>query len=916
MAKTRIIFLLLFLCSPSVFLATPLRQGGFIPNHGQIIDQHNNPNPDVLYVLQSGGIRLQLRPNGFSYELATVFEAESGDLWQGLPTQRGATGAMADLELRMHRVDLEFVQGNAAMTVEADRAARDHLNYYTEGVLAAGRTHIPLYQRVTYRNVWGGIDLEFLFGEEAGGKLKYNFIVHPGANPADIKLLVDGPLSMHVTPEGALHFGTSLGAMEDRIPYSYVRDGQLQPEVDVRWQLNGAVASLETGTYDPQYALVIDPDPTRLWSSYYGGTGQDHPRDVCRDVNGDYLIVSTTASSTNIASAGAHQTTYAGGVLDMAAIKMNAAGVRIWATYYGGSGQESGVGIAADPSANVFMSGMASGFSTNLSTSGAHQEVHAGSNEGCLVKFDPAGVRLWCTYYGSTGIDNGWGCATDAGGNVYMTGNTQTGTGTVIATAGAHQPAYAGNGDAFLVKFDPNGARLWGTYFGGTNFDNGSDLVVDSNGDIILTGWTRSWTSISTPGTLQPNNGFLDDTYIAKFNPAGVQLWGTYYGGFGNDRGNDITVDCSDNIIVVGETGSTDSIAFGAAHQGSLLGFQDMFVARLGCDGTGSWGTYLGGSLHDNAQGVTTDACGNIYVTGEARSMDFPVTAGAFQTTFGGGIRDGGLAKLSPAGALQWATYIGGSGDDLGYSLAQNGDSCLFFVGQTRTSAGMATVGAHQTTFGGGGNNDLLLGFYCDAAGSCGPCASLCTPLPLAWQGLAATRRDEGTVGLDWQLLGVEGTGVFAIERSADGRSFRQAGVLRRAVTAMEGAAHHFEDVLAPPGSLTYRIRFTDANGFSSYSPVIRLADGFAAEGGIHAVRYDPYGQHVALTVHLEGSGSVHVGLYDGLGRKVLTLDAGTRPAGTHALLLSAPALADGVYVLRLHAGTLQAAKKFLVQGN
>lgn len=140
---------------------------------------------------------------------------------------------------------------------------------------------------------------------------------------------------------------------------------------------------------------------------------------------------------------------------------------RLWATYYGGADQDAGYKISTDASGNVYMTGQTSS-ATGIATAGAFQNTYGGGVDAYLVKFDGAGNRLWATYYGGSGADFGYGVKTDAAGNIYLTGYTESTSG--IATVGAHQTVYGGSNDAFLVKFDSNGNRLWGTYYGGSFF--------------------------------------------------------------------------------------------------------------------------------------------------------------------------------------------------------------------------------------------------------------------------------------------------------------------------------------------------------------------------------------------------------------------------------------------------------------
>ena len=169
------------------------------------------------------------------------------------------------------------------------------------------------------------------------------------------------------------------------------------------------------------------------------------------DASGNVYLAGRTWSTTGIATTGAHQTT-SGGSDDAFLVKFNSSGVRQWGTYYGGTRAEVGHSCATDASGNVYLAGITAS-TTGIATTGAHQTTSGGgSDDTFLVKFNSSGVRQWGTYYGGSGTEHGHSCATDASGNVFLAGYTQSTTG--IATLGAHQTTFGGSNDAFLVKFD------------------------------------------------------------------------------------------------------------------------------------------------------------------------------------------------------------------------------------------------------------------------------------------------------------------------------------------------------------------------------------------------------------------------------------------------------------------------------
>lgn len=324
-----------------------------------------------------------------------------------------------------------------------------------------------------------------------------------------------------------------------------------------------------------------------------------------------------------------------------------------------GNDYDFGTSTMTDASGKVYISGVTE--STNaITTLGAYQMTHGGgASDAFLVKFDTSGTRLWGTYYGGnlgSGNDYGSSYATDASGNVYLVG--LTGSTNAIATTGAHQTTYGGNSknDAFLVKFDSFGTRLWGTYYGGNDIDGGFSCTTDASGNVYLAGITSSSNAIATSGSHQTtlgNGNNLSDAFLVKFNTSGTRIWGTYYGGNGDDWAQSCATDASGNLYFAGYTSSTIDIATSGAYQPNFGGiYNDAFLVKFDTSGTCIWGTYYGGNGNDDAQSCATDASGSVYMVGETESTNAINTLGAHQTTLGGGVMDAFLVKFDSISAI------------------------------------------------------------------------------------------------------------------------------------------------------------------------------------------------------------------------------------------------------------------------
>jgi hypothetical protein len=277
------------------------------------------------------------------------------------------------------------------------------------------------------------------------------------------------------------------------------------------------------GTYD-SFLVKFDSTGTRLWSTYYGGSGNEgyDGNSVATDSQGNVYLTGWTSSSNGISSSGFQNTI--GGGNDAFLAKFNPSGIRLWATYYGGTGSEGGISnilygknVAVDQTGNVFLSGTTS--STSSIASGGFQELYGGGSYDCyLAKFDSNGVRSWSTYYGGMGDDRGWGVATDQSGNAYLSGRTNSGAN--ISSAG-FQNSISGLSDAFLASFSTTGNRICATYFGGSSVEWAYTPAVDPSGNIYLPGFTASTNGIGSNGFQNVYASGTYDGFLAKFTPCG-----------------------------------------------------------------------------------------------------------------------------------------------------------------------------------------------------------------------------------------------------------------------------------------------------------------------------------------------------------------------------------------------------------
>ena len=453
-----------------------------------------------------------------------------------------------------------------------------------------------------------------------------------------------------------------------------------------------------------------------IYSTYLGGNSEDIGNSIkSRRAQAMSTLAGTTQSTDFPITPGAFQPGRAS-LVDGFVAKLNPDptlpdpnDALIYSTYFGGNADDRVSSIAVDGAGNAYLTGLTQ--SNNFpTTAGAFQVGPASFQDAFVVKLnpdptllDPNDALIYSTYLGGIADDAGNDIAVDGAGNAYLSGLTQSNN--FPTTAGAFQVGPASFQDAFVVKFDPdptlpdpNDALIYSTYLGGDDDDFGNSIAVDSSNKAYVVGTTQSTDFPTTAGAFQPGSGSFQDAFVAKFDPDptlpdpnDALIYSTYFGGNNNDFGNGIAVDSSDNAYVTGATLSTN-FPLQDPIQASSASLEDAFVAKFDPDPTLPdpndaliYSTYLGGDARDFGNSIAVDTSGNAYITGSTGSNDFP-TEDAFQPNRGS-LRDAFVAKINPSGeAILYSTYIGGTANELGGSIAVDSAGNVYVVGTTEST--------------------------------------------------------------------------------------------------------------------------------------------------------------------------------------------------------------------------------------
>ena len=581
------------------------------------------------------------------------------------------------------------------------------VNYFIGNDPAKWRTDVATYAKVRYGQVYPGIDLVY-YGNQR--QLEYDFVVAPGADPTRIRLGFTGAQGMQVDAQGGLVVQTAGGTVRWDRPVVYQEVDAQRRSVEGTFVLQrDHQVSFLVAAYDPTKPLVIDP--TLVYSTYLGGNADDFGAGIAVDSAGNAYVAGETSSSDFPGTTGGTAGTF--GNADIFVTKLDATGsTLIYSTYLGGSGSEGYGAIALDSSGNAYVAGQTDSgdFPT---TAGAFQTGFSGARDAFVTKLNAEGNALiFSTYLGGWDFDDATSIAIDSSGNVYVAGQT-AGIYSNFPVYNAYQSTRRQYYDAFVTKLNAGGtALLYSTILGGYgNYTYGArSIAADDTGNVYVTGPTSASDFPTTASAFQTLHGGGFDAFVTKLNTnlSGPQslAYSTFLGGSADDHGSGIAVDGSGYVYVTGDTNSADFPTASALQADSGSG-QDAFVAKLDTNASGAaslvYSTYLGGSGDDSGGGIAVDNTGNVYITGNTTSTDFPTTANAFQANYGG-FTDAFVTKLSPDGsALLYSTYLGGSDTDAASRIAVDDSGNAYIVGYYTTSTDFPTTnGALQSEYGGG----------------------------------------------------------------------------------------------------------------------------------------------------------------------------------------------------------------------
>jgi hypothetical protein len=611
-------------------------------------------------------------------------EPDETGLWPKEP-RAGRRGA---------NIRLRFVDANPASTIEATSPLSSQISYFLGADEAGWRAQAPVWGSVRYADLYPGIDLTLGAGAEGW---TWQLMADETAGGQSIRLAVDG--ADHVAVEDGLLVITALGqAFSLPLPAANVAyQIQAEPMIEV------SSSTIETvdGEQARQGGAGRAPDGL-LFSTFLGGVFEDVGRASAVDYAGRIVVAGWTESWNFPVTPGAFDVTHNGNI-DAYVARLRADGAVLdYASFFGSSGVDGSQSVAVDNLGRVYLAGWSESgdFPTTV---GAFDRTFNGMSDAFVLRLSEAGNALdYATFLGGTEWDKSVAVAVDSAYRAYVAGylfsvNYPT-------TAGAFDRTHNGSRDGFLTRMNAAGSDLdYSTYLGGLSADWLTAVTVDGANRAYVTGYTQSPSFPTTAGAYDTTHNGGTDGFATRFSDIGHLLeYSTFLGGSEYDAGFAIAVDGNSRAYVTGETHSANFPTTAGAFDRSFNGQIDAYGLRLNSDGRGlSYSTYLGGSEIERGLGIDVNSAGQAHIAGDTLSAGFPTTIGAYDRDINGGV-DVFLTTLSSLGdTLNYSTFIGGSGDDRGYSARALDLNTVALIGDTLSGDFPVTGNAFDPYFNG-----------------------------------------------------------------------------------------------------------------------------------------------------------------------------------------------------------------------
>ena len=659
--------------------------GVFIENNGQW-------DPSIRFKTAIPGGHLELHTNRFIHHISNE---------QSLAHQHHETSNRVVHEVITDSVSFQFIGTNASPIVSFEDPSTETYNYYLGKDRTKWTSENKAFSKVTYHDLYDGVDLIYYYDK---GILKYDLIIHPGADPSCIRYRYDGNVNLNFE-DGCITAQSRISTITENRPVTYQVRNEQRITIQSNYQLNNNEVSFELGSYDPSLPLIIDPE--LIFSTFSGSVSDNFGYTACFDDEGSLysggIVFGNNFPSTN-------GTSFSGGT-DIAILKYDSTGSQLeYATFIGGSSQDTPHSLIVNNNNELVILGTTGSFNYPV-TENAYDETYNGGepfsifftnpyNQGSdivLTKLGPTGNLLASTFIGGsendgilklldqvTPVNNlirNYGdymrgdVIVDADDNIFVASSSESSD---FPTTSTIQNTYGGGvSDAVVFSLSSDLTTLrWSSFLGGENEDAAYSIKIDTSETVYVAGGTRSPNYPTTPNALLPNHNGNTDGFITRLDLVGDSiLQSTFLGTTSYDQTYFIDIDETQSIFAFGQTTGNYPITPGIYNNPNSSQFIHKLTRNL--DSTLFSTVFGAGNLLPNISPTAflANECGNLFLSGwggvtnnfgpyrNSYTHGMPITDNAlFPTTDGS---DFYLMVLSADGSeLLYATYYGSSGPE------------------------------------------------------------------------------------------------------------------------------------------------------------------------------------------------------------------------------------------------------------
>jgi antitoxin (DNA-binding transcriptional repressor) of toxin-antitoxin stability system len=684
----------------------------FIENQGQVPDH-------VLYYAQiEGGFMYVTTDGEVFYDLQKIDDSsdskkKGADKKEGQKSERTPEEEEARIQgvvikesftvkgVKKKGKQKKSKQKKDGKTVLSENASNTNIRFLTK----KGNKKAKTFESLNLGEVAEGVELRLT---AKGKRVEKIFAVQPGADPSNLDIDLEGVKSTKVNKKGELEVETDFGSATFTPPIAFQENNGKREYVDIKYQSNGKKYTFDVEEdYDISEELFIDP---LLSSTFIGGGSSDFIYDMDTDANGNIIVAGKTKSSAFPTTPGAYDIQLSGGYDSFVAKFDSSLNNLLSATYLGGSSTDYLTALAVDNSGNVYVAGR--GRAGDYPGSGLYPYdqrntvlLKFNSDLDTIIAAKMLGGTDGYTYPNEIIIAND--------GSIFVAGYTESSQ--YPTTSGAVQTSAYGYGDmnGFISRFSNDFSTLIAsTYLGGDYTTYLRGITQDSNGNIYVVGDTDSDEFPVSSGAYDTNPDWYVDAFITRLSPDLSNIFAsTFFGGDDDDYMYRVKLDTSGNVVVIGDTYSSDLPTTSGAFDRTKSSYYDTYIAKFNPNlNTLLASTYIGGNDDEYPYDLMLDASNNIFVTGETYSSNFPTTSGAFDEDFNG-IRDIYISKFSPdLTALQASTYLGGNSYERPYAIQSDSSGDILLAGYSR-SMDFPMAGGYDTSLSASSYDGMIARF-------------------------------------------------------------------------------------------------------------------------------------------------------------------------------------------------------------